>query len=1282
MGKNLAINITKADGTVVPLNVRRTTTAVTSAKQSWALNDADTVKITVQSVVPQTYDIGDTITVFGRDYRLNRLPSIKRTGAHAFQYDLEFEGVQYDLMRVTYDLTVDTTNNELQDVSGDSLTGDLERFLTVLVANANRLFPGKWAVGVVPETEGDKTLTFSESDNCLSVLQTLCNSSNFDKEFEIEKVDGVYTINIYDEVGQTLPYIFKYGRGGGMYELERKNVSSSNIVTRLKVYGSTDNITNKYRADRLCLPGKTKGQSYIEKADAVAKFGIFEARKNFDDIKPSHTGKVTALVEGTVLQFVDDTFPFDLNELDTDGETTKYLIAGQSAKVHFNTGNLAGYDFEVSKYDYDTHTFTLKAYTDSRGYVFPSETSAAFQFGEQDEYKITDITYPDDIVNEAEAELAEQANVYYDQNCQPKVQYGLSVTKSWLENLVGTQEVTYNIFAPGDYLQVVDDEVGVDKAIRIKSLERNLLDPYDYTLTISDITTGGSITSRVISDLVEVDKALTINNLKDPTKARANWRSSREVLSMVFDTEGDYYTEKIKPQSIDTIALSVGAKSMQFSLVGTVIEPNYQGNARVVKITGGTLTHYTIDEDAARIWKLSDTTITLDASNDSTPFYIYARCTRFFKMGAIILETAQHRVDESANYYYFLIGILNSVDSETNVRSIALTYGFTTINGRYIKTGRIESADGETYFDLDDGEIGGRIVFTQDGTTKTIDDLAAEALESKDYINNTLPGVLDEIQAQLDGQIEQFFYEYDPTMLNEPALSWSDTEKESHLGDLFYNTSTGKVWRFIKNSGDYGWQQLSDEETAQALALANEALSLSKEKNRIFTAIPTTPYDVGDLWVQGTTGDIMRCKAARASGSYTASDWEKASKYTDDTALEHFIDNNFADAISSLTNQIDGKIESWFQTTDPANSWTTDEERLKHVGDMWYDTSQKTLSQFVCDKEDDAYAFYWEPIESQTALDAYAAASAAQDTADRKRQVFTTTPYPPYDEGDLWVNGEEIRRCATARKSSESYNVNDWVECVKYDNTQTVIDGGIVTSGTIQVAGDKYSVLAGITGYGTVSGSVRFWAGASYANRTTAPFRVLQDGSLYATKARVKGTISATDGAIGGFIIGEKELTSSTTANALSFNSETGEATLAGGKLKVNADGSMTLNSVTVTNAVVSGTLNALNGLAYGTKTITGDYQMTAGDAFVYAAPLQTTGYLETNVYLPEVPNTGQLVTIANNFASGHTIHIKSNNHLFLGASSTSEYKEVGYRRVMQLLFTGTIWVVVNEYEN
>ena len=1136
------IIMTRPNGNRAPLSVRRTATVITSASQTWNLNADETVNITVQSPFPQQYEIGDKITVFGRDYTLNRLPQVRKTGMQEFVYTLVFEGVQYDLIRAQYELSVETSGNTLQDVQGDSLTGTLHKFMEVLVANANRVFPGKWSLGTCPETDY-KTLTF-DGENCLAVLQNLCTQfteGSTTVEFEIVKSNDVYVINL-KKVGSTLPYTFKFGRGGGMYELTRQNVTSTDIVTKLYVYGSTENISLKYRADRLCLPGKTKHQSFIQDDTLVAKYGIIEGRKVFDKVKPHYDGEVTSVVSGNVLQFIDTAFPFDL--MAKQGDETIYLVSGETAKIHFNTGNLAGYEFEVVNYDHSTHKFTIKTFQDDRGDVFPNSSSEAFQIHGRngsvpgDKYKILGIIYPDSITNAAESELEDESEAYYPQVSQPKVQYALNLEKNFLKKLVGgdVSNAIVNAFVPGDYLHIVDDDIDVDKSIRIKGFTRDIIDEYKYTLTISDTVTTSTQT-RVLQELTEIDKFLSINNLKDPVRARQNWRTSREVLDMVFDADGDYYTDKIKPLSIDTSMLSVGAKSMQFGLVNTVIQPNYQGNKNVVSWKGGVLTHYTINESSAVSWVIADGSITL---TDDNARYLYAKCSRTGTSGTFLWSTQQIKVEDDANYYHFLIGTLSSVDTDLNVRSMSLTYGFTTINGRFIKTGMIQSADGNTYFDLDNGEIGGRIVFMQNGSEKTLAELGAESSETKDFINNTLPGILDDIQAQLDGQIEQFFNDYDPDDSTEPTATWiaTDTaagnndEKEAHLGDLFYNTDTGKVFRYVKvlvtvpppspgylpgRRWVYQWQELSDAEVAEALSIANDALDLAMTKRRIFTSTPYPPYEVGDLWVQGGNGDIMRCKTARSSGNYSSSDWEKASKYTDDTALTTFINGAYTSAITDLTNQIDGKIETWFQTSDPSSSWTTDAIKAKHVGDMWFNNSTNLLKRY-------SSSYEWVEIHDQKAIDAYTNAATAQDTADGKRRVFVATPYPPYDIGDLWVNGTDLRRCATAKASGQSYNVNDWVVAVAYDNTKTVIDGGLVTSGTIQVAGDNQSILAGMTGNGTTADSIRFWAGASFENRTTAPYRVKQDGSVVMTKADIEGKVNATSGAIGGFKISSGQI--------------------------------------------------------------------------------------------------------------------------------------------------------------
>ena len=1107
--------IIKRGNTLIPLASKKTATSIKSATQNVALLGDDTLNIVVVSPFKLDFLIGDTTFVYGNIYKLNRLPKVKKNGMYEFEYELEFEGAQYDMMRVTYDLTIDTTSNQLADVSGDSLTGNLRRFATVMVSNLNRVFKNMWELGECPDTAEDKTLTFSESENCLSVIQNLCKE--FDTEFEVlySGYSGKYTIN-FKKIGKTFPYKFEFGKNNGLYQLTRENVSTSNIVTRLKVYGSTENITAKYRAQRLCLPNRSKRDSYIEDAAAVRKYGIWEARKYFDDIKPSRTGKVEKIFSDSVLKFVDSTM-FDLNEKDESGNT-KYLLSETSAKVHFNTGNLAGYEFDVHSYDHATHTFTLKKQTDERGNVFPSESTPAFRFSEKDEYKLIDIALPQSYIDEAESELAKQGQTYYNQNSQPKVQYGLSITDSFLASML-SNETNGNVIWVGDYIPVKDSDVDVDKSVRVKSFKRDLMKDYSYTLTISDMSITSSITNRVVSELIEHDKAITINQLLDPARARANWRSSREVLNMVFDPDGDYYTDKIKPASIDTMALSVGAKAMQFGLQTTVFQPHYLGNANRIVYKGGVLTHYTIKEESAVSWILADGDVTLKNEN---AYYIYAKCSKKDNSGSIIFSQSQIKANEDVSYYHFFIGVLNSVDSELKARSLALTYGFTMINGRFIKTGRIESADGTTYFDLDNSEIGGKICFTKNGEKKTLEEIAAETLENKNYINNTLPGILDGFKNQIDGMIEMYFGNGIPTLSNEPAKDWNTNAlKDNHLGDMYYDNDSGIGYRFSKDESTYKWIEVRDTGIASALEAASRAQDTAKCKRRVFVATPTPPYDVGDLWTQGTSGDLMRCKFERASGNYSSSDWERAVKYTDDSALTKFINGVYNSTIENLTSQIDGKVESWFQENDPSANWTNNDE---HLGDMWYNPSTRDLCYFDIKKitiGNNIRRYYvWTKVEDSKAIAAYEAASNAQDTADGKRTVFVAEPKPPYQVGDLWVDGKELRRCVT-EKTSGTYVATDWAIAVYYDNTKTTIDGGIVTSGTIQVAGDEKYILAGITGKGSSEDSIRFWAGKTFENRSIAPFRVQQNGKVYMKDAVVEGEINSIIGNIGRWILSD-----------------------------------------------------------------------------------------------------------------------------------------------------------------
>lgn len=688
------ITVTHPDGSQMPLFSKKNVCVLTKAEQAVALLAEDVVNISIQSASPLQFQLGDRIDVFGKTYTLNQLPGIKKTGERRFDYELNFEGVQYELLDVQFLLPDSTV--------ADSFTGNLLTFLQILVSNANRVFAGKWVAGEYPVETEYKTLTFT-GENCLSVLQRLCEE--YGQEFEItQDTGGVRTLNIRT-AGANFPYVFKYGKTGGLYELTRQNINSKNVVTRLYAYGGSNNVPNTYltlrNSSRICLPEKNKNTSYIQDAAAVAAFGVKENTKMFDDIFPNRYGEVTAK-GSTYDAFVDNTMDFDLNEKESDGTTTKWLIAEVAAKVHFNTGNLAGYEFDVQKYDHSTKTIVLKPFKDENGMEFPSKTSGAFQIGVGDKYFFIDINLPDAYVTEAEEKLQTEATEYYAQNSQPQVQYSLQIDENFIEQFDGELTIV-NLFAVGDYIPIEDTDLCVDKSVRITGFTRDLLRPYKYSITLGDTVTK-SVFARLIAEQKEIDKIITINNLANPAKARRNWRDAQELLSMVFDTEGDYYTEKIKPLSIETSLLSVGAKSTQFGLIGVIFEPNYGGNKNVIKVTGGTLVHYTIDENGVKTWTIANNTTTLEG--DTQAYYIYAKCQRSGSAGSIIFSTTQIATESEADFYHFWIGIINSVDTDMNVRSIALSYGFSMVNGRFIKTGRIESSGGtDSYFDLDNNQF-------------------------------------------------------------------------------------------------------------------------------------------------------------------------------------------------------------------------------------------------------------------------------------------------------------------------------------------------------------------------------------------------------------------------------------------------------------------------------------------------------------------------------------------------------------------------------------------------
>lgn len=897
--------------------------AITKAEQTKQLLGRDDIIISVETSEKLELPIGTKFYFSGDEYSLNVVSKGEKTGNHIFTYDLNFEAPVYDLRRAVF-LNIDV--NGFYTGPEFDFIGTLSDYGRIIVSSANAQFgDGKWILGDVADNE-TKTISFSNVTT-LGALNQIC--TEFGVEYSIDLMPGnVRRINL-KKVGTFVNIPFEYGYGNGATAIRRLAVTDSRIVNKVYPRGSTENLPYGYRNHATRLQIGDSGSDFIEDAESIARIGIHSAFQIFDEIKPQRVGTVTA-IDTDLLTFFDSAMDFDLSE--KIGQNTTYLVAGVTAKITFQTGGLAGKQYELNSYDHATKKFKINPVTDQSQFTTPSTEPFLIHVG--DKYIITDINMPQSYVDAAEAEVRTKGQVFLDANKDPLVAYAIEADPDYIHSFMGDDSVVA-LVQVGDTIPIFDEDLGIDKAIRITGFTRDVLDPDIYSFVVADSYDINYIDKQVIADR-EIETIIRLNDLRDPIRAKQNWRTIQELLGLVFDPEGDYFSDKIKPLSIETTMLSVGAKSQQF-ILNLVIEPNYKGEQNNVLVNAGTLVHYTIEPEI-RTWNIPQQTNSLN-SND--PYYIYAKCNRNTSNATILFSRSQIKVDEDGAFFHFLIGVIHSPDPFAKVRFISLTYGTTTINGRFITTGTIVSDDGKTGFNLDNGTIFGKITFRlADGTSKNVADIYQEQKNFATQVTQQL--------GSMDGLVETWYYAGMPTLGNQPAIAWTSiTQKDDHLNDLYYDTSTGKAYRFIKTgTAAYAWNPITDKDITDALAIAQKAL----------------------------------------------------------------------------------------------------------------------------------------------------------DTADGKRRVFVIQPFPPYDVGDLWTNGADLFVCVNAKPQGSSFAMTDWDTATTYDSTATVIEGGLVTTGGIRLVGTDGIINAGITGGDSGNTAIRFWAGASYVNRASAPFKVNQGGEVFARK--------------------------------------------------------------------------------------------------------------------------------------------------------------------------------------
>lgn len=727
------ITLVKADGNLLPLNSKEPLRQVKSAVMKEERMGEDTLTLVVEATLPIDFTVGDTLQALGKTYYLNTLPGVQRSARRHLTYTVVLESAKYDLSK-TILVNEFAGGKETVNETEFSYTGEFDQLMDLAVINLNRTQGAdSWQWRKVdtgadpdfdPQYQECKTLTFS-CENVLSALNTIC--TEWGVEYRIETVDGRRTISVGQIGRQVYEYRFAYGKGRGLYSLTRSNASESSAPTRLYAYGSSQNLGTAYRERRrrLALPLEhpsplIREGLYVQDDALVERFGLIEGAVIFDQVYPSREGTVSSVDPQDELKFTDLEM-FDLNETDEQGDS-KYLLGTSSPVVHFNTGNLGGYEFSIAGYNSTTKTFTLVPFTDENEYRYPSADDAAFRIAPGDRYVLLGIALPETYVAQAEERLAEKALEKYTRLAQGRYAYSLEIDPFFMKEYFPNARFA-PAFSAGDYLYIEDADLvdGTDAttgqagtaAVKISSVSIDLYQPYHYTVELSE-SAAASVITQIVRSEKEIEKVVQINDLADPARARRNLRTTAQLLEMTFDTDGYFRDGRIRPETIETKMIAVGALSQQFLLEGVVFSPNWNADPSQIAFSQGVLTHLGLDREQIRRWTLLPGQV--NGLEDQTAYYLYARCEKEGTSGTIVLDTQALRYDQQEGFYYFSIGILSRV--EEGFRRICLTYGSSTINGREITTGRIASSDGATYFDLDRGQIGGRIVFSDHSSTE------------------------------------------------------------------------------------------------------------------------------------------------------------------------------------------------------------------------------------------------------------------------------------------------------------------------------------------------------------------------------------------------------------------------------------------------------------------------------------------------------------------------------------------------------------------------------------
>lgn len=693
-------------------------------------------------------------------YTLEKPESLTMKHSRYFEYTVVFDSPQAKAGKWKFRNPVDRRLKF-------PLTAKPIEHLQMFVDNMNQRDSG-WTIGRCIDAP-EKTISYNHA-YCIDALSQMADEWETEYEF-VGKQVSLWKV----EYNRDNPLPLSYGKGNGFKPgIGRSNYEDSTPIEILYVQGGEQNIdASQYGSSELLLPksqtirfdgehfegetGFDGSKARIYKTDADG-FSIRRADKalssqtedslDCSEIYPSRVGTISAVtvVDASkhFYDIVDNSIPASLNFEDCliEGETLTIIpqtgmLAGKEFEVkyiHEATGGKAARRFEIVPQDIDGQTMPGGNYIPKVG-----DTYAVFHCMLPAAYICDNATKTG-----ASWDMLRQGVKYLYDNEEQKFTFtgeldGIWAKKDWL-NIGGRIKL-------GGFVQFSDERFQPEGVlVRIIGIKDYINNPHSPEIELSNSTVGRTVSSDLRK--IESNEVVMDTLHKEALQfTKRRYRDSQETIEMLKDAMLENFTDAISPIAVQTMAMLIGDKSLQFEFVNSMTNPSpvvhnvtYNQATKVLSVPAGIIQHYTLGIDTIssshaadeyKFWSLpAFTTPTL--TDGTKKYYLYAKVSKTDKTGTFYISEQAIAMEGVDGYYHLLMGVLNSeYDKE---RSYVSLYGFTEVLPGQVRTNKIISSDGVTYFDLAKSIIGGNIKFVSaDGTLKNVSDIE-DSLE--DFIND------------------------------------------------------------------------------------------------------------------------------------------------------------------------------------------------------------------------------------------------------------------------------------------------------------------------------------------------------------------------------------------------------------------------------------------------------------------------------------------------------------------------------------------------------------------